>query len=80
MQDLLDQNFASTWIIFFLMPWSSIPDERVWALAKSELANGCPHDVDELIEDIIRSINGNCRSPAKLHGCVEQPDLPSFLR
>jgi hypothetical protein len=30
----------------------------VWSLAKRELANGCPLDVDELMDDIIGSING----------------------
>jgi transposase len=34
------------------------PDEGVWSLAKRELANSCPNQVDELMEDIIRSING----------------------
>jgi tetratricopeptide (TPR) repeat protein len=34
------------------------PDEGVWSLAKRELANGCPLDVDELMDDIIGSING----------------------
>src|SRR5208337_4085220 len=31
------------------------PDEGVWSLAKRELANGCPLDVDELMDDIIGS-------------------------
>lgn len=56
------------------------PDEGVWSLAKRELANGCPDHVDELMEDIIRSINGIRTSPRKLRGCIVQSDLPSFLR
>jgi transposase len=56
------------------------PDEGVWSLAKRELANSCPHDVDELMEDIIRSINGIRTSPVKLRGCIVQSELPIFLR
>ena len=56
------------------------PDEGVWSLAKRELANTCPDGVDELMEDIIRSINGIRTSPTKLRGCIVQSELPSFLR
>jgi transposase len=56
------------------------PDEGVWALAKRALANSCPDNADELMEDIIRSINSIRTSPAKLRGCVLQSELPSFLR
>ena len=55
------------------------PDEGVWSLAKRELANGCPLDVDELMHDIIASINGLRTSPEKLRGCILQSDLPNFL-
>ena len=55
------------------------PDEGVWSLAKRELANSCPKDVDELMEDIIRSINGIRSSPAKLRGCILQSELPLFF-
>ena len=48
--------------------------------AKRELANSCPKDLDELMEDIIRSINGVKRSQQKLRACVEGSELPSFLR
>ena len=51
------------------------PDEGVWSLA-----NSCPDGVDELMEDIIRSINGIRTSPTKLRGCIVQSELPSFLR
>jgi transposase len=56
------------------------PDEGVWSLAKKELANSCPQDVDELMEDVIRSINRVKASPQKLRGCIFQSELPSFLR
>ncbi len=55
------------------------PDEGVWSLAKRELANGSPLDVDELMHDIIASINGLRTSPEKLRGCILQSDLPDFL-
>lgn len=56
------------------------PEEGVWSLAKKELANSCPNDVDELMEDVIRSINRIKASPEKLRGCILQSELPSFLR
>jgi transposase len=55
------------------------PDEGVWSLAKRELANSCPRDVDELMEDIIRSINGIRTTPVKLRGCIVQSELPLSL-
>lgn len=55
------------------------PDEGVWSLAKRELANSCPQDVEELMDDVIGSINGIRTSPERLRGCVLQSDLPSFL-
>jgi transposase len=55
------------------------PDEGVWSLAKRELANGCPLDVDELMDAVIRSINRIRTSPEKLRGCILQSDLPNFL-
>lgn len=56
------------------------PDEGVWSLAKRELANGCPHDIEELMNDVIRAIDDIRKSPAKLRGCIRQSDLPPFLR
>jgi transposase len=56
------------------------PDEGVWSLAKRELANSCPNDVDELMEDILGSIEGIRNSPQKLRGCIAQSDLPFSLR
>ena len=56
------------------------PDEGGWSLAKRELANGCPHDVQELMTDLIGSIDRIRKSPAKLRGCIQQSELPPFLR
>ena len=56
------------------------PDEGVWSLAKRELANSCPHDVEELMEDVLRSIHAIRTSPEKLRGCIVQSELPSLLR
>jgi transposase len=55
------------------------PDEGVWSLAKRDLANSCPKNVDELMEDILRSIERIRVSPNKLRGCILQSELPSFL-
>jgi DDE superfamily endonuclease len=55
------------------------PDEGVWSLAKQELANSCPKDVEELMEDVIRSVDRVRASPEKLRGCILQSELPSFL-
>ena len=55
------------------------PDEGVWSLAKRDIANSCPKNVDELMEDILRSIERIKVSPKKLRGCILQSDLPSFL-
>jgi transposase len=56
------------------------PDEGVWCQAKRTLANSCPQNVDQLMDDIIRTINGIGRSKKKLRACIEQSELPSFLR
>jgi transposase len=56
------------------------PDEGVWTLAKRDLANSCPHTLEDLMEDIVRSIEGTRGSLSRLRGCVTQSDLPSFLR
>jgi len=56
------------------------PDEGVWSLAKRELANSCPNDVDELMEDILGSIDGIRHSQQKLRGCIAQSELVFSLR
>jgi len=55
------------------------PDEGVWSLAKRDLANGCPLDVDQLMESVIASVNRLRRSPGKLRSCILESDLPHFL-
>jgi transposase len=55
------------------------PDKGVWSLPKRELANSCPRDTDELMEDILCSIKGIRSSPEKLRGCILQSDLLGFL-
>jgi transposase len=56
------------------------PDEGVWSQAKRELANSCPKEIEELTADIIRSMNRIGESHSKLRGCIEQSELPTFLR
>lgn len=56
------------------------PDEGVWSLAKRALANSCPNDLEELVNDVIYSINGIRTTTQKLRGCIVQSELPSFLR
>ena len=55
------------------------PDEGVWTLAKHDLANGCPQDLDDLMEDLVRSIEYTRTSSKRLRGCVLQSDLPPFF-
>ena len=55
------------------------PDEGVWSLAKRALANSCPNDMEELVEDVIGSINGIRSSTQKLRGCILQSGLPAFF-
>lgn len=56
------------------------PDEGVWSLAKRELANSCPNDVDELMEDILGSIDGIRNSQQKLRGCIEHYAVHRIMR
>jgi transposase len=56
------------------------PDEGVWSLAKRELANSCPNDVDELMKDILGSIDGIRNSQQKLRGCIVQSEPTFSLR
>ncbi len=56
------------------------PDEGVWSLAKRALANGRPDAVPELLGDVAEALDRVAASPTKLRGCIEQSDLPPFLR
>jgi hypothetical protein len=55
------------------------PDQGVWSLAKRQLADGRPYCVDELMEDVIRTMEGSEGHPQKLRGCVLQSELPLFF-
>lgn len=55
------------------------PDEGVWSLTKRSMANGRPDDVEELISDLVDSMEGLRHSQKKLRGCISQSDLPPFL-
>jgi len=79
LQDLLDRHPRLSLEHFPSYAPELNPDEGVWSLSKRELANSCPDDVVELMEDVMRSINSIRTSPAKLRGCIVQSDLPSFL-
>jgi len=48
------------------------PDEGVWSLAKRALANSCPNDLEELVEDVIGSINNIDLAPetTRLHSAI----------
>ena len=56
------------------------PDEGVWSLAKSALANGRPDDIEDLYEGVVESLEEIRQSPPKLRGCIKQSGLPLFLR
>jgi len=55
------------------------PDEGVWCLSKRNLANSCPDNGEDLMQDIIGAIDGIRKSPAKLRGCIMQSALPLLL-
>ena len=56
------------------------PEEGVWSLAKRTLANSCPTNLEELVQDVIHSINAVRDSPENLRGCIARSELPFFLR
>lgn len=55
------------------------PDEGVWSIAKAELANGRPDDVETLAAHLLGSLTRLRRSQRDLRGCIAQADLPLFL-
>jgi transposase len=79
LQKLLDQHPRLSIEYFPSYAPELNPDEGVWSLAKRDIANTSPKNVDELMEDILRSIERIKISPKKLRGCILQSDLPSFL-
>ncbi len=56
------------------------PDEGVWCWTKRELANTSPWNLDQLIEEVIASLENIRSSPKRLRGCILQSQLPHFLR
>lgn len=56
------------------------PDEGVWSWTKRKLANTSPSDLDQLIQEVIGSIEQLRRSQQNLRGCILQSELPHFLR
>jgi hypothetical protein len=49
-------------------------------LAKRKVAKSCPNAVEELMEDVLFSIEAMRNSPEKLRGCIAQSELPFSLR
>jgi transposase len=55
------------------------PDEGVWTLAKRTLANGRPDTLDELLADLVLSLEDVRGRPHVLRSCITHSDLPPFL-
>lgn len=55
------------------------PDEGVWTLAKRTLANGRPDTLDDLIADLVLSLENVRAAPHLLRGCITHSALPPFL-
>jgi VanW like protein len=51
-----------------------------WRQVGGPWRDSCPNDLEELVEDVIHSINRLRNSTYKLRGCIVQSELPSFLR
>ena len=55
------------------------PDEGVWSIAKAELANGRPDEVEILRAHLLGALTRLRRSQRDLRGCITQSDLPLSL-
>lgn len=55
------------------------PDEAVWTITKTSLANGRPDCLEDLKTHLVRSLLRISRSQRILKGCITQSDLPPFL-
>lgn len=55
------------------------PDEGVWSIAKAELANGRPDDVETLTAHLLGSLTRLRHSQRDLRSCIAQADLPLSL-
>ena len=54
------------------------PDEGVWRICKSLLANGQPENLERLWGELCLTLKHLRDSPAKLRGRIRQSDLPPF--
>lgn len=52
------------------------PDELVWTKAKKDLANGTPHDVEQLGVQLRRSLRRLQKSQRLLWSCIYGSELP----
>lgn len=55
------------------------PDELVWAYFKAALANGHPHDLDDLIATLCRITKKVTTRPDLIRSFIAGSDLPPFL-
>jgi transposase len=55
------------------------PDEGIWKLAKQRLANGSPHDRDELRISLLDALQAIRTNRKNLRGCITHSPLPPFL-
>jgi transposase len=55
------------------------PDELAWEFLKDELANGCPLNVEALLDDLTHLTRRLRRSQRRLRGFVLGSDLPPFF-
>jgi transposase len=51
------------------------PDEYVWTQGKRYLANGTPHDIEELSKDLRTALGRIGRSQQLLKACLRMSDL-----
>jgi transposase len=55
------------------------PDEGIWDHLKDVMANGCPNDLTDLIEDLLDGLYELRASHPTLRNCIHRSDLPPFL-
>ena len=55
------------------------PDEQVWNHFKTQLANGCPLSIDQLLDDLSRVARRARCSSQLLRSIILASELPPFL-
>lgn len=55
------------------------PDEGVWTLTKRTLANGRPDTLDDLLAELVRSLENVRAAPPLLRSCIRHSELSLFL-